>query len=84
METVNGMTPAQLRALPVAVPLVIAAKALNMGRTKAYDLARQGQFPIQVIPCGPKYVVPRSALLKVLGIEDESTAPRPESPRPAA
>lgn len=65
----GGMTEDEVRALPVAVPLTLAAKALNMGRTKAYDLARQGQFPVRVIPCGPKYVVPRSALLEALGID---------------
>lgn len=77
----DGMTPEEVLALPVAVPLAIAARALGMGRTKAYDLARRGEFPLRVIPCGPKYVVPRSALLKELGIAPVASA---QSDTPAA
>ena len=73
----GGMTPADLLALPVAVDLAVAGRALNMGRTKAYELARQGQFPVRVISCGPKYVVPRSALLEALGVVDADGATPP-------
>jgi len=76
------MTPDEALALPVAVPLVTAAKAFNMGRTKAYDLARQGKFPVRVIECGPKFVVPRSALLEALGISQG--APQSADPNPGA
>jgi hypothetical protein len=41
------MTPvtiAQLRAAPT-IDLMTAARALGLGRTKAYDLARRQQFP---------------------------------------
>jgi len=78
------VNPQEVRALPVAVPLVQAAKALNMGRTKAYDLARQGLFPVRVIPCGPKFLVPRSALLEALGIDDAPGEPQPADASPAA
>jgi len=76
----GGMTPAELLELPVAVPLATAAKALCMGRTKAYDLARQGLFPVRVIPCGPKFVVPRSALLEALGVDLAAAAGRESQP----
>ncbi|WP_231618961.1 DNA-binding protein [Nonomuraea sp. SBT364] len=61
------MTEDELRALPVAVPLVDAGRALCMGRTKAQELARTGKFPCLVLRCGPAYVVPKPALLEVLG-----------------
>ena len=54
-----------------------------MGRTKAYELARQGQFPVRVLPCGSKkFVVPKRAILEALGIDPDATANR--APQPAA
>ncbi|MEU6781443.1 DNA-binding protein [Nonomuraea angiospora] len=61
------MTEDELRALPVSVPLVDAGRALCMGRTKAHDLARKDQFPCRVLRLGGAYVVPKPALLEVLG-----------------
>ena len=57
------MTPvtiAQLRATPT-VDLMTAARALGLGRTKAYDLARRQQFPCPVIRIGDTYRVPPPA-----------------------
>jgi hypothetical protein len=54
-----------------------------MGRTKAYELARQGQFPVRVLPCGStKFVVPKRAILEALGIDPDATAKH--EPKPAA
>jgi hypothetical protein len=65
------MTPDELRALPVSVDLVTAGRALGLGRTKSYELAKSGQFPIEVLPVGNgKYRVPRSLLLKALHVEE--------------
>ena len=44
-----------------------AAAALGIGRTLAYDLARRGEFPVQVLRLGRLYKVPRSALNALLG-----------------
>jgi hypothetical protein len=66
-DTKPRMTEDELRALPVSVPLVEAGRALCMGRTKAHELARQGQFPCTVLRLGGAYVVPKPALLQVLG-----------------
>jgi hypothetical protein len=63
----------ELLALPVSVDLTTAGRAFGLGRTRAYELARAGQFPCRVIPVGRKFRVPRSALLEALGVE-ESTA----------
>ena len=74
------MTPvtiAQLRAAPT-VDLMTAARALGLGRTKAYDLARRQQFPCQVIRIGDTYRVPTPGLLELLGLaSDEPDQTRP-------
>jgi Helix-turn-helix domain len=45
-----------------------AAKILGIGRTKAYELARHGEFPCLVIRVGDLYRVSTSGLLRLLGI----------------
>jgi hypothetical protein len=73
----SQMSAEELLALPVSVDLVTAGRAFGLGRTKSYELARCGEFPVRVIPVGAgKFRVPRSALLKALGIADE-TNPHP-------
>jgi hypothetical protein len=58
----------ELHALPTVVDLMTAARALGIGRTKAYQLAATGTFPIRIIRVGRGYHVPTAELLKVLGI----------------
>jgi len=45
-----------------------AARALNIARTKAYQLAQSGQFPVRIIRVGNACHVPTAELLKVLGV----------------
>jgi hypothetical protein len=68
------MTEEELAALPVAVPLVEAGRALCMGRTKSQELVRRDEFPCRVVSCGGRYVVPKPELLRLLGF------PVPEIP----
>jgi len=73
------MTPvtiAQLRATPT-IDLMIAARALGLGRTKAYDLARRQQFPCPVLRIGESYRVPTAGLLELLGLapDEQSRGP---------
>ncbi len=72
------VTLAQLRAT-TSVDLMTTALALGLGRTKAYDLARHGQFPCRVIRIGETYRVPTAGLLELLGL----TAEEPRSQTPA-
>jgi hypothetical protein len=58
----------QLRAMPATVDLMTAARALGLGRTKAYELARRDQFPCRVIRIGDTYRIPTAGLLELLGI----------------
>lgn len=62
-------TAPQLRRLPVTTDLATAGSVLNMGLTKARELARAGQFPVKVYKHGERYVVPTRQLLDLLGVE---------------
>jgi predicted DNA-binding transcriptional regulator AlpA len=46
-----------------------AGAILGVGRTKAYELARTGQFPVKVLRIGKRYVVPVPAILRLLDLE---------------
>lgn len=64
------MTREALLALPAAVDLwPTAGQALSLGRSKTYELARAGQFPVRVLRLGNSYRVPTAELLALLGID---------------
>ncbi|MFI0446479.1 helix-turn-helix domain-containing protein [Actinomadura sp. 6N118] len=50
-----------------------AARALGLGRTKAYELAKRGEFPCRIIKVGDTYRVPTAELLSLLGVESPIT-----------
>lgn len=62
------LTRDQLRSLPTVVNLLTAARALGIGRTKAYELAQQKEFPCRVLKVGRSYHVPTAGLLELLGL----------------
>jgi hypothetical protein len=64
----SGLSLADVGELPAVTDLVTAGKALGLGRTKAYQLARTGQFPCPVIRAGKTYLVPTVGLRAVLGL----------------
>ncbi len=78
----EGLTRAELLALPVVVDVPTAARALGLGRSTAYELARRNEFPCRVIRSGSSYRISTADLLRVLGIEP--TDERESSPRSAA
>ncbi|SBT40336.1 helix-turn-helix transcriptional regulator [Micromonospora narathiwatensis] len=63
----------ELLQLPAVVDLATAARALGVGRTKAYDLAKSGTFPCPVLRIGTSYRVRTADLLKLIGIERQKT-----------
>jgi hypothetical protein len=82
-----AMNMEELLALPVSVDLITAGRAFGLGRTRAFELARQDEFPCRVIRIGAnrdgrggKFRVPRSAIFEALGITDDIVG----IPRPAA
>ena len=67
--TKDGMTLAELLAMPVTVDIGTAARALGLGRSTGYELARRGEFPCRVLHVGSSYRVPTAELLRLLGID---------------
>lgn len=61
------MSRAELLALPVSVDLPTAGRALGIGRSTAYELARRGDFPVPVLALGNKFRVNRADLFRELG-----------------
>lgn len=64
----QSLTFRELYTLPTVVDLMTAARALGIGRTKAYQLAHADQFPCRIIRVGTNYHVPTSDLLRLLGV----------------
>ena len=61
----------ELLALPLNVPIELAGRALGIGRTKSYELARAGEFPLELLPVGHgKYRVPRTLIFRALRFEE--------------
>lgn len=68
----QAMSREELLALPAVVDLVTAARALGIGRTRAFQLARRGDFPVPVLRVGLTYRVPTVPLLRLLGLEPQA------------
>ncbi|MEU7163162.1 integrase [Streptomyces morookaense] len=68
------MTHEELIGLPVAFPLEVANRALGIGRTRGYDMARRGVYPIRLLRHGRQYRATRYDLHRHLGL----TAPSNE------
>lgn len=64
----RSRTLAELLALPAVTDLVTAGRALGIGRSTSYELARAGRFPCHVIRAGKSYRVPTVGLLTLLGM----------------
>ncbi|MFI7517346.1 helix-turn-helix transcriptional regulator [Micromonospora echinofusca] len=67
--TVSTLNQDELLQLPAMVDLATAARALGVGRTKAYELAKSGAFPCPVLRIGITYRVRTADLLRLVGIE---------------
>jgi hypothetical protein len=65
----RGLTREELLALPVAVDLETANRALSLSRTTGYDLAKRGRYPCTVLRLGNAYRVVTADLLKLLHID---------------
>jgi hypothetical protein len=58
-----------------------ATRALGLGRTKAYDLARRQRFPCPVLRIGDIYRVPTAGLLELLGLVPDEPSRSPADRR---
>ncbi|MEU3255830.1 hypothetical protein [Streptomyces sp. NPDC006997] len=79
----RGMQLHELLALPVAVDLETSNRALRMGRTKGFELAKRGEYPVPVRRDGRTYRVNRADLLRELGIDPNGDGAGPASPAPS-
>ncbi|MBP1782708.1 excisionase family DNA binding protein [Micromonospora sp. HB375] len=71
--TVSTLNRDELLQLPAMVDLATAARALGVGRTKAYELAKSGAFPCPVLRIGTTYRVRTADLLRLVGIERQQS-----------
>jgi excisionase family DNA binding protein len=62
------MTPGLPEQLPPVLDLPTAARLLGVGRTAAYRLVRENQWPTPVIRVGKLIRVPTALLLELPGI----------------
>ncbi|SPT60536.1 Uncharacterised protein [Actinomadura madurae] len=62
------MTHEELAALPTTTTIETAARALGLGRTRAYQLAREDCFPCKVIRIGTTYRVVTADLQRLVGV----------------
>lgn len=64
----KGMSRDELLALPVAIDLETSNRALGLGRSKGYELAKRGAYPCKVLRLGSAYRVVTADLLELLGL----------------
>lgn len=64
----TGMAKEELLALPAAVDLETANRALGLGRSKGYELAKRGQYPCRTLRLGNSYRVVTAELQALLGL----------------
>jgi hypothetical protein len=62
------MTAEELLALPVVVNLETANRALGIGRSTGYALARAGEYPVKVLRVGNAYRAVTADLHRLLGV----------------
>jgi excisionase family DNA binding protein len=65
--TTTVWTPEAIRQLGMTTDVATAGAILGIGRSKAYELAKNGEFPVAILRVGRRYLVPTSALLILLG-----------------
>lgn len=58
-----------VRDLGVTTDVETAGAVRGVGRSKAYELAKIGEFPVRAVRIGRRYVVPVAAILQLLDIE---------------
>ncbi len=68
----GSLTRAELLALPAVVDLATAARALGIGRTKAYELAQTERFPCELLRVGNRYRCRTTDLLRLLNLTDDA------------
>ena len=63
----HSWTEQAVRNLGMTTDVETAGAILGIGRTKAYELAQAGEFPVRILRIGRRYLVPVPAILQLLG-----------------
>ncbi|MFD9973230.1 hypothetical protein ACFWZR_02810 [Streptomyces sp. NPDC059017] len=64
----KGMGRDEILALPAAIDLDTSNRALGLGRSKGYELAKRGEYPCKVLRLGKAYRVVTADLVNLLGL----------------
>ncbi|MGW7098377.1 hypothetical protein [Streptomyces sp. NPDC054838] len=64
----KGMSREEVLALPAAIDLDTSNRALGLGRSKGYELAKRGEYPCKVLRLGKAYRVVTADLVNLLGL----------------
>jgi excisionase family DNA binding protein len=64
------MTDEQIRALPALLSVSEVAQALNMHRQTAYNLLKEGRFPIVPVMVASRRKFRRADVVRLLGIQE--------------
>lgn len=70
----SPMTRAEFDTLPLSLDLNVANRALGMGRTLGYGLAKAGNYPCRVLRVGNRYRVMKADLERALGMDSSVAA----------
>lgn len=68
-DTARVWTVEVVRGLGATTDIETAGAILGIGRSKSYELAKNGDFPVRVLRIGRRYLVPIPAILALLGTE---------------
>ncbi|WP_406483999.1 hypothetical protein [Streptomyces sp. NBC_01568] len=64
----KGMGREEVLALPAVIDLDTSNRALGLGRSKGYELAKRGEYPCKVLRLGKAYRVVTADLVNLLGL----------------
>jgi hypothetical protein len=56
-----------IRGLGATTDVETAGAILGIGRSKSYELARSGRFPVRIVRIGRRYLVSIPSILDLLG-----------------
>ena len=85
MTSQRVWTPDDVRALGVRTTVPIAGEIIaGLCKDEAYRSVKRGDFPVPVISCGRRLVVPVAPILELLGIKPDVSAGDPTPPSSAA
>jgi hypothetical protein len=78
-------TPDDVRALGVRTTVPIAGEIIaGLCKDESYRAVQRGTFPVPVVKCGRRMVVPVAPILELLAIKPDVNAAGPVPPSPAA